>query len=80
MTTTFSMPQKLYKRANDTARTMGVSQKKLIVLAVQKYLEVYENTNVENDFNEAYANYVPDRKILDCSVAKVRELLKNDSW
>jgi metal-responsive CopG/Arc/MetJ family transcriptional regulator len=80
MTTTLSMPQSLYKKTDKTAKTMGVSQKKLIVLAVQKYIEVYENANTQNDFDEAYSNYIPDRKILNSGVARVRELLKNDAW
>ena len=80
MTTTLSMPQRLYKKTNETAKTMGVSQKKFIILAVKKYVEVYEKANTEKDFEKAYSNYIPDKKVLDCGVARVRELLKNDAW
>ena len=80
MTTTLSMPQKLYKKTNETAKTMGVSQKKLIILAVQKYVEVYEKTNALKNFEEAYSTYIPDKKVLKCGIARVRELLKDDAW
>jgi len=80
MTTTLSMPQRLYKKTNETAKTMGVSQRKLIILAVQKYVEVYEKTNTQKDFEEAYSNYIPDKKVLNSGIARVRELLKNDAW
>ena len=77
MTATISMPQKLNRQVNEIANCMGITNKKLFLFAIQKYVKEY---NKKTPFDETYSNYTPDKKMLDVGVKNIRELLKDDTW
>jgi metal-responsive CopG/Arc/MetJ family transcriptional regulator len=64
MTTTISMPQKLGNKVTRAAASMGISESKLFVAAVQEYL-------LAREF---------DARIESAGIESIRELTKNDTW
>ena len=49
MTTTMSIPDKLYRQADETARLLGVSNMQLFVIAMEQYLREHkQNLEKEN--------------------------------
>ena len=77
MTATISMPQKLSRQVEEVANCMGITNKRLFLFAIRKYVEEY---NEKTPFDEAYSKYVPDKKILNAGIENIRELLKDDTW
>jgi metal-responsive CopG/Arc/MetJ family transcriptional regulator len=64
MTTTISMPQKLSNKVTRVAESMGISESKLFVAAMQEYL-------LAREF---------DARIELAGIESIRELTKDDTW
>jgi len=54
MKTAISIPDKLFKNAELTAKKLGISRSSLFSLAIKEYLESYNPTNVTEKLNNIY--------------------------
>jgi len=83
MTTTISMPQKLCEQVAQTAQSIGVSQRRFLIAAIQEYLNAYKANAIRNSVNNVYKNYAPDEfelRLQAAGIESIRELTKNDTW
>jgi metal-responsive CopG/Arc/MetJ family transcriptional regulator len=64
MTTTISIPQELGNKVTQVAESLGISQSKLFIAAIQEYL-------LAREF---------DARIEIAGIESIRDLTKNDTW
>ena len=57
MKTAISIPEKLFKRADKTARKMHLSRSALFCKAVKEFVEVRDNNDVTERLNQIYSNH-----------------------
>ena len=54
MKTAISIPDKIYKKVEQTARKMGISRSKFFSIAAQEFIHHYSEEDVTNRLNEIY--------------------------
>ena len=57
--TAISLPKSLFEQANALARELGVSRSRLFALAVEEYIQRYQNRRLLEAINVAYDD-LPD--------------------
>jgi len=57
--TAISLPKSLFEQANALARELGVSRSRLFALAVEEYIQRYQNRRLLEAINAAYDD-LPD--------------------
>ena len=82
MKTAISLSDNLYKKAEQTAKQMGISRSKLFVNALEEYIIRHNGEMITKKLNEVYEKINPDdfAKDLDSGIESLRELTKNDAW
>lgn len=55
MKTAISLPDAIYKKADQTAKRLGVSRSRLYAMAVAEYVAKYDVDEVTAKLNEVYA-------------------------
>ena len=77
MKTAISIPEKLFKKADTTARKMRLSRSALFCRAVKEFVEVSDNADVTEKLNQIYSSHSSrlDPSLLD---AQSRSLAKED--
>ncbi len=56
MKTAISIPDPIFKTAENLAKRLGLSRSELYVRAISSYVEVHKNQKVTDLLNEVYAN------------------------
>jgi metal-responsive CopG/Arc/MetJ family transcriptional regulator len=56
MKTAISIPDDLYKHAEETARRLGISRSRLFSLAIKEFLRFRSEANVTRRLDEVYEN------------------------
>ncbi len=56
MKTAISIPDPVFKTAENLARRLGLSRSELYVRAISSYVETHKNKKVTNLLNEVYAD------------------------
>lgn len=54
MKTAISIPDKLFKLAEDTARKLGISRSRLFSIAVKEFLRFHSEVDVTSSLDEIY--------------------------
>ena len=82
MKTAISLSDALYKKAEKTAKYMGITRSKLFVNALEEYIIRHNGEMITEKLNEVYAkiNPVEFSRDLDIGILSLRELTKNDTW
>ena len=80
--TAISMQESLFKRVDRLAKQMKISRSKVIATALEKYLGGRDEAELIARINAAYEDS-PDeeeRPLQRASLARLRELTKDDEW
>jgi len=83
MKTAFSLPDKVFFAAEETAHSLGVSRSALYVDALTEYLEKYNRKNITQKLNEVYGDSDYQKEfepISDAALESLKDLTKNDTW
>lgn len=82
MKTAVSLPDKLYEKAEKTARSMGLPRSQLFARALEEFIEHHDPERITEQLNKVYSeNSHPDfQAISNSGLESIRNLTKNDSW
>jgi len=85
MKTAISLPDRLYKAAEKTAKSLGLPRSQLFAKALQEFIDRHEAEDITAALNRLYSNESPAeegprKKAGDISIESLRELTKNDTW
>ena len=82
MKTAISLPDTLFKRAEQTAQYMGITRSKLFANALEEYISRYDGERITQKINEVYEKI--DQKefepYLNAGLESIRNLTKDDTW
>ena len=78
MKTAISIPDPLYKSAEDVARKLRVSRSKLYARALAEYLRRYDERQLDQEIAEFYDNHAPT--IDPAGVAAQSQVLRKEDW
>jgi metal-responsive CopG/Arc/MetJ family transcriptional regulator len=83
MKTAISLPDRLYKDAEKTAKSLGIPRSQLFAKALQEFISRHTEENITERLNKIYSKPNLDSNmpnIENASIESIRELTKNDAW
>lgn len=82
MKTAVSLPDKLYKDAEQTAHSMGIPRSQLFAIALEEFINHHKRDRITQKLNEIYKEETIEGTLIlnDTSIDSMRELTKNDTW
>lgn len=83
MKTAISLPDRLYKDAEKTAKSLGIPRSQLFAKALQEFISRHTEENITERLNKIYSKPNSDSNmphIENASIESIRELTKNDAW
>ena len=82
MKTAISLPDTLFKKAEQTASYLGIKRSQLYVRALEEYIAKYNGEIVTKKLNDIYEKINPGEFIKDLNegIESLRELTKDDTW
>jgi len=82
MKTAISLSNTLFKKAEQTARYMGIPRGRLFVIALEDYITKHNGEMITKKLNEVYEKINQDEfaRDLDVGLESLRNLTKDDTW
>jgi len=82
MKTAISIPEKVFKEAEETAQFMGITRSALYLNAIMEYIKKNNRKYITQKLNEVYDDdyYKEFEPISNAGLESIRELTKNDTW
>ena len=82
MKTAISLPDELFKAAEETAAELGIPRSWLFAVAVKEFISKYRKEHITEQLNRVYEKIdgAADMNIRTAGLESVRELTKDDSW
>jgi len=82
MKTAISIPDDLFKQAEQTARRLGIPRSQLFAKALQEFIQSHSRENITEKLNKIYPDRSPEsqQQIGNLSVDLLRRSLKDDAW
>lgn len=83
MKTAISIPDHLYKKAEKTAKAMGIPRSQLFAKALEEFINHHEKEKTTEKLNAIYTKTTTPSDfshIATASLDSIRELTKNDAW
>lgn len=83
MKTAISLPDRLYKEAEKTAKSLGIPRSQLFAKALQEFISRHAKENVTEHLNKVYSNTTLSSNLTNtenATIESIRELIKNDTW
>ncbi len=83
MKTAISLPDRLYKEAEKTAKSMGIPRSQLFARALQEFIARHRKEHVTESLNKLYSQRPLGSDLTDtenASIESIRELTQNDTW
>jgi metal-responsive CopG/Arc/MetJ family transcriptional regulator len=83
MKTAISLPDRLYKDAEKTAKSLGIPRSQLFAKALQEFISHHTKENVTESLNKVYSNTTLSSDLTNTenvTIESIRELTKNDTW
>lgn len=83
MKTAISLPDRLYKDAEKTAKSLGIPRSQLFAKALQEFISRHAKENVTERLNKVYSHITLSSDSTDtenATIESIRELTKNDAW
>lgn len=80
MKTAISIPDEIYKKAERTAKQLGMSRSELYATAVREYVETYNRENLTEKLNEVYAKDDSTSELDPALAAMQAQSLKDERW
>ncbi|MCY4484653.1 MAG: ChpI protein [Spirochaetaceae bacterium] len=82
MKTAVSLPDHLFRRADEVAGELQIPRSRLFAMALQQFLNNYRQQDVTERLNAVYRD-LPARQphgIMDTGLESLRNLTRDDSW
>ena len=81
MKTAISLPDTLFSKAEETAKSMGIPRSQLYTKALEDYLERLQEDNLTENYNKVYSElYGISSEENIATIESIRELTANDTW
>lgn len=82
MKTAISLPDKLFKSAERTAKRLGIPRSRLFARALEEFISRHDKENVTKRLNDVYAaEPVPEQDpLIESGMETLRKATGNDSW
>ena len=80
MKTAISIPDNLFKDAEETARQLGLARSQLYVKAIKQFIELHNKEHITEQLNTVYSKEDVWEEVSNIGVDSLREASVNDSW
>jgi len=80
MKTAISIPDKLFKDAEITAKQLGLARSQLYVKAIREFIEHHNKDSITEKLNSLYSREETSRDLMQTGLEVLRDATKNDSW
>ena len=82
MKTAVSLPNLLFEKADETASYLRISRSKLFALALEEFIEKYNDKIITEKINAVYERIDQSEfdHYLNVGLEPTRNLTKNDTW
>jgi metal-responsive CopG/Arc/MetJ family transcriptional regulator len=83
MKTAISLPDRLYKDAEKTAKSLGIPRSQLFARALQEFITRHRKEHVTESLNKVYSQTTLGSDLTNtenASIESIRELTQNDAW
>jgi metal-responsive CopG/Arc/MetJ family transcriptional regulator len=81
MKTAISIPDPLFKEADNTAHEMGIPRSQLYSLAIQEYVSRHSRKLITQKLNDLYKNIETENESnKEVGIESLRKATENDSW
>jgi metal-responsive CopG/Arc/MetJ family transcriptional regulator len=78
MKTAISIPDPIFREAEETARRLSVSRSQLFTRAIEAYLEVHRDEHITERLNQVYEK---ESSAVDPILARMQALsIQNETW
>jgi metal-responsive CopG/Arc/MetJ family transcriptional regulator len=78
--TAISIQQSLFEQADALARELHISRSRLFALAVEDFMQRYENQRLLERINDAYADITPEEQALLRSMRRQQRQMVEGEW
>ncbi len=81
MKTAISLPDNLFRQADEMASELSIPRSRLVALALQEFIRKHRQQDVTEGLDAVYGG-LPERRIpsTDAGLESLRELTADDSW
>jgi len=81
MKTAISIPDEIYKDAENVANQLGLARSQLYTEAIKEFCTKHNRENIAEQLNKIYSSSdTTDTPLLDAGLNSLREATKNDTW
>ncbi len=80
MKTAISVPDEVYKQANQAAKKLGISRSELVTRALRRFLEEERASAIRASYDEAFGGDASEDDVRDLRRAAAREVLAKIEW
>ncbi len=78
MKTTISIPDPIFKMAEQAAKALGISRSELYAKAIKEFLETYHHTDITRELTKIYAD---ESSHLDRELSKIQSAsIQGENW
>ena len=81
MKTAISLPDNLFRQADEMASELSIPRSRLVTLALEEFIRKHRQQDVTERLDAVYGG-LPERRIpsTDAGLESLRELTADDSW
>ena len=81
MKTAISLPDNLFRQADEMASKLSIPRSRLVALALEEFIRKHRQQDVTERLDAVYGG-LPERRIpsTDAGLESLRELTADDSW
>ena len=81
MKTAISLPDSLFRQADEMASELSIPRSRLVALALEEFIRRHRQQDVTERLDAVYGD-LPERRIpsTDAGLESLRELTADDSW
>ena len=81
MKTAISLPDSLFRQADEMASELAIPRSRLVALALEEFIRRHRQQDVTERLDAVYGD-LPERRIpsTDAGLESLRELTADDSW
>ena len=82
MKTAVSLPDHLFRRADEVAGELQIPRSRLFAMALEQFLDTYRQQDVTERLNAVYRDLPPRQaqSVMEAGLESLRNLTRDDSW
>ena len=82
MKTAVSLPDHLFRRADEVAGELQIPRSRLFAMALEQFLDTYRQQDVTERLNAVYRDLPPREAqgVMETGLESLRTLTRDDSW